>query len=134
LTSQGQGYKEDLSFLFLKGGQFRISIQFSGAGFDLGSDEDYIQVLVTVGNRLVTFIRNIPSVYDPDTNRNTVAQNYKFNISFTASPGELMTFNMDNAAAFPQLNYGFSIESVSADVPYVGSKVVSNPFTLTVNP
>jgi hypothetical protein len=139
LSLQSQRYYEDFAFIFLKGGQFRINnIQFGGEGSQSGRSggSNVVDLQSSIGNRSVVGIRNIPSLFDPRTGQFSEQENYKTNIDFTASPGELMKFDIFPPAVgeFPGLYYTFNIVMgpTGQDTPYVGSKIVSEPFTLTV--
>jgi len=133
LTLRSQNYDETFAFIFLKGGQFRIkSIQFVGNQSATGRVDNSTYVAVRIGNGSFASIRNIPSLFNPNTGW-APAENIAQNIDFTASPGELMAFEMEVGAnsRFPGIQYSFSIESIS-DVSYASQKIVSEPFTLTV--
>jgi len=139
LSLQSQRYYEDFAFIFLKGGQFRINnIQFGGNGSDSGriNGSNVVLLQASIGNRGVVSIRNIPSLFDPRTGQFSEQENYKTNIDFTASPGELMKFDVFPPAVgqFPDLFYTFNIVMgpTGQDTPYASQKVVSEPFTLTV--
>ena len=123
-------YSEDFAFIFLKGGQFRTNIRFVGIKSSDGRviPNNSVSLRVNIGNRNVANLRNIPAYQDQWGT--WPAENEVFNVDFTASPGELMAFDM-GAENIPGLQYQFSIVSM-ADVPYASQKIVSEPFTLTV--
>jgi hypothetical protein len=111
----------DYSFMFIKQGTFRIDMNFSGAYNETGTNFSFYMVTCYIGSRFVVEMKNQPGS----------AFAYA---DFNAYPGEIMSFNFQDFTgnSAPKPDYGFQIASKTTNVPYVGSKVVSAPFTLTV--
>jgi hypothetical protein len=123
-------HAEDFAFIFLKGGQFRINIYFND---DRGRINNFTYLRASIGNRNVAYLKNIPALFDPRTGFYSMAENQVQNVEFTATPGELMSFDLGPTNNFPGITYEFNVVSVG-DEPYASQKIVSDPFTLTVTP
>ena len=108
------------SFMFVRQGSFRINMDFNGIYSASGTDSSFYTVACYIGSRFVVYINNKPG--------EEIAY-----ADFDAYPGEIMSFDFrELAGSAPNPTYGFEIVSKTTNVPYVGSKVASTPFTLTV--
>jgi hypothetical protein len=111
----------DYSFTVVRQGSFRIDMTFDGMYNTSGNDFSFYMVTCYAGSRFVAEMKNKPG------ESGTFAD-------FDAYPGEIISFNFQDFTgnSAPNPTYGFQIVSKTTNVPYVGSKVVSAPFTLTV--